>query len=116
MRLTEFKKIANKSGCSYINPYLRLVTCGKIIETRNESDRRIKAAIDKRTFIEDNTFHIYPIVVFDGCCFIICPLCGEIHTHGNVSRYRVPHCYDFDLKKRDYFIEEIQQTNPNKNR
>ena len=93
MRLTEFKKIANKSGCPHLNPYLRLVTGGKIIETRNQNDRRIKAAIDKRTFIEDNTFHIYPIAVFDGCCFIICPLCGEIHTHGNVSGYRVPNLH-----------------------
>ena len=113
MRLTEFKKIANKSGCSYINPYLRLVTGGKIIETRNESDRRIKVAIDNRTFIENGTFHIYPIAAFGGCCFIICPLCGEIHTHGNVSGYRGPHCDDLSLKK-DYYIEEIQQINKNR--
>lgn len=113
MRLTEFKKITNKPGCPHLNPYHRLISGGKIIETRNESDSRIKAAIDNRTFIENGTLHIYPIAAFDGCCFIICPLCGEIHTHDNVSGYRVPHCCDYDLRKRDYFIEEMQQTNPN---
>ncbi|NLK71171.1 MAG: hypothetical protein GX286_07050 [Clostridiales bacterium] len=114
MRLTAFKKIANKSGCSYLNPYLRLVTGGKIIEKRKDSDRRIVVAIDNRTFIENGTFHIYPIAAFGRCCFIICPLCGEIHTHGNVNGYRVPHCYDFDLRKREYFIEEMQQVNTNR--
>jgi|GEM_PF-6544080 len=34
MRLTEFKKIANKSGYSHLNPYYRLISGGKIIEKR----------------------------------------------------------------------------------
>ena len=60
MRLTQFKKIANKSGCSHLNPYHRLIAGGKIIEKRKESDRRIKVANDNRTFIENYAFHIYP--------------------------------------------------------
>ena len=107
MRLSEFKKTALKVGGNQLKMYHNLIKCSQIIEKRNESDRRIKVAIDNRTFIDNNTFHIYPIATFDGCCFIICPLCGEIHTHGNVSGYRVPHCCDYDLRKMDYYIEDI---------
>lgn len=87
--------------------YHNLIKCSQIIEKRKDSDMRIVVAIDNRTFKEQDTHHIYPIAEYNECSYIICPLCGEIHTHGKVSGYRVPHCCNLNLRKEGYYIEDI---------
>lgn len=95
MNLTDFKKSIKHIAAPDIDvlaDYNALVAEGKIIEAYKSTDKRRKVAFDMRTFKSGNEYHIYPIANVCGCIYIICPLCGEIHTHGSSGGYRVPHC------------------------
>ena len=89
MTLTEFQKqihrITAATASDGLEKYHALVASGKVIETHSTTDKRRKIAIDTRTFRVGEEYHIYPIANVSHSWYIICPYCGEIHTHGNIS-------------------------------
>lgn len=39
-------------------------------------------------------------ITSDGVVWIRCPLCHKVHYHGLPLGLRVPHCADFDLRRK----------------
>nr|DAS34384.1 MAG TPA: cysteine-rich protein [Caudoviricetes sp.] len=56
---------------------------------------------------EDGTYHLHPIGFSVHSYYVVCPYCGEIHIHGRIGGYRVPHCSKA-IGLADYFIEEAE--------
>lgn len=66
------------------------------------TDKRGKLVRDKRSFVDSNGFHhVHPLMFTATQVYIVCPHCGEIHSHGKAPGWRVPHCKSLD----DYHIE-----------
>lgn len=76
-----------------------------VLETYTE--RRRKLVRDKRTFTDANGHpHVHPLFALVNEVYIVCPYCGEIHSHSKAPGYRVPHCDDaVNRNKPNYCIE-----------
>lgn len=76
-----------------------------VLETYTE--RRRKLVRDKRTFTDANGHpHVHPLFALGNEVYIVCPYCGEIHSHSKAPGYRVPHCNDVvNRNKPNYCIE-----------
>ena len=63
---------------------------------------------DKRSWIDDNgVWHVEPIAIVEredkiADVYIICPLCGMIHSHGTSINTDIPIDSDFDMGKFSY--------------
>jgi len=55
-----------------------------------------KLWFDPRHMTGMHAIKLVPLIAVDtACCYIICPHCGQLHTHSNgggVYRYRLSHC------------------------
>lgn len=51
---------------------------------------------DERSYQKDGMWYVYPFKENGNRIEIICPYCGEIHTHGNAPGHRVSHCRSND--------------------
>lgn len=71
------------------------------------TDKRKKLVRDKRSYTDaEGHPRVHPLVVTPNEVYIVCPYCGEIHSHSRAPGDRVPHCNDFENRqKRNYIIE-----------
>lgn len=81
--------------------YAELLTAGTISEQPNPANRRQRIAADSRTTTgADGVPCVVPFYVSASGVFIVCPYCGEIHTHGNgesgYTGHRTAHCMSAD--------------------
>ena len=81
--------------------YEELVNAGTITEQQNPADRRQRIAADSRTTTgADGVPCVIPFFVDAAGVLIVCPYCGELHTHGNGSSgytgHRTAHCMSAD--------------------
>ena len=77
--------------------YAELLTAGTISEQPNPANRRQHIAADSRTTTgADGVPRVLPFYVCPSGVLIVCPYCGEIHTHGNggsgYTGHRTAHC------------------------
>lgn len=63
--------------------------------------------VDNKTYIKNvydiAMYHVKPFLEVHNKYYIVCPFCGEIHTHGAVEGYRIAHCKN-KIKHEEYFI------------
>ncbi len=64
----------------------------------NPKDKRKKLYKDTRSFIKGEYWQVHPVSYGKSgkTVNIVCPFCGNIHTHGNASGHRVSHCLQND--------------------
>lgn len=75
-----------------------------ITKYRDPKDRRHYLYADSRSTLDDKGYFTVHPVGFDIChVFIVCPHCGEIHTHGIAPGHRVSHCIS-SIKNNGYCI------------
>lgn len=77
--------------------YARLKAAGTITEQPNPADRRQRITTDSRTTRDaDGVPVVLPFYVGAASVLIVCPYCGELHTHGNgasgYAGHRAAHC------------------------
>lgn len=75
------------------------------------TEKRRKLVRDKRTSTDtDGHPHVHPLLVCGSEVYIVCPYCGEIHSHSKAPGYRVPHCNDaVNRNKPNYCIENWEE-------
>jgi hypothetical protein len=79
-------------------------------------DRKRKIlAVDPRSFVDAEGFwNVYPIAIDQHHVYMVCPWCGEVHTHGNnngdYEGHRVAHCFKEgeDHKHSGYVIQKFE--------
>lgn len=77
-------------------------------KTDNGYDTVHTKAKNSRDFQDkDGTYHLHPIGYSVHSYYVACPYCGEIHIHGRIGGYRVPHCSKA-IGLADYYIEEAE--------
>ncbi len=100
MRFSEFKKYIKQPTFMHTG---RLLMNLEDLETYHPvGDKRKVLVKDKRSHQKDGVWCIYPIAVSKHQVHIVCPYCGEVHSHGRAGGTRVPHCLDND--EPDYNI------------
>lgn len=115
MRARKFLKSARECGGAderaAAAAYNELLRAGQIVEEPDPKDKRSRLATDKRTTTDaDGHPHITPFYVGAVNLFIVCPYCGEVHTHGSggagfdYTGFRTPHCARI-VGKPQYMIE-----------
>lgn len=99
MRFSEFKKYIKKEP--FILTGKLLINLEDLKIYHPEKNKRIILVKDPRNYKKDGIWQIHPIATSKRQFHIVCPYCGEIHSHGRAKGTRVPHCnYD----KPDYNI------------
>jgi len=93
--------------------------CIKLTEleehTRLSDARSYKAKYTDGTGNTKVFWHVYPVATYPGqtaktrkthrTCSIVCPLCGQLHSHGYGNGHRVGHCGVMDDKSdRGYVL------------
>ena len=104
MRYSEFKARCRSGRIKpVVNEDQLMIYSGKIDDfdtvhkkVRNPSDR-----ID-----DEGIHHLVPIGYCRHSYYIACPYCGEVHIHGRIGGYRVPHC-SRSHGLSNYYIEEV---------
>lgn len=79
-------------------------------------DRKRKIlAVDPHSFVDAEGFwNVYPIAIDQHYVYMVCPWCGEVHTHGNnngdYEGHRVAHCFKEgeDHKHSGYVIQKFE--------
>ena len=90
MTFSEFKKVPD---------VLKTMNIDELEVYRPPNDLRRKLAKDSRSYIgEDGFWQVRPVGVDNFCFYIVCPYCGDIHTHGKAYGHRVSHCKKNDNK------------------
>lgn len=81
-----------------------------------------KGLFDKRSWIDpEGVWHVFPMATSKHSVLIICPLCGQIHSHGagddglSYEGHRVAHCSRLisdnmynDVINDGYIIEDLK--------
>lgn len=99
MRFSEFKKYIKMQSFLYTGKVL--INLEDLEIYHPEHNRRMILVKDLRSYQENGIWQIYPIAVSKHQVHIVCPYCGEIHSHGKADGTRIPHCHD---NKPDYNI------------
>lgn len=103
IKYSEFKKMTKKKSIHVVGDLASLE------EIREGQKIFVK---DNRTEFKEDHFEVFP-VAFDenGHVFIVCPLCRNIHRHGNsqgsYSGSRVAHCDDLNEERYYKIIPAI---------
>jgi ribosomal protein L32 len=92
MRYSEFKKELNSWE---FKRYGKLLINLEDLEVY-KGERNTKLVKDGRSYFDGGCWHMYPIALSDVHVYVVCPYCGEIHLHGNITGdydgNRVQHC------------------------
>lgn len=83
MRFSQFKKYIRESNMKLF------IDINNLEAFRNKHTKLVK---DNRTHIKDGYPHVYPIGETKATWVIVCPYCGEVHSHGKVTGHRTSHC------------------------
>lgn len=59
---------------------------------RNPTDRRKSLTKDFRSYQKEGMWYVHPIGFNEYSVYIVCPHCGEIHSHGKMPGHRISHC------------------------
>lgn len=74
-----------------VNGKIRFTTDSADIETYKQGRRTLYR--DKRSYEKDGMWYVHPVgESVTNSIYIVCPYCGELHSHGKASGHRVSHC------------------------
>lgn len=93
MRLSKFKKV----------PYVRLAIDLNDLRTHPAPyHQKVILATDSRSCKLGDMWQVRPIGFSWNMkvVYIVCPYCGEIHSHTNSYGHRVSHCRRYEIRKR----------------
>lgn len=102
MRFSKFKKYIRKWPFIYTGEVL--INLENLETYHPENDKRVILVKDSRSYQKNGVWCIYPIAKDKHQVHIVCPYCGEIHSHGNNTGHyegmRVPHCNRITIAER----------------
>ena len=93
MRYSEFKKYITRQPFTYTRKLL--INLEDLEMYHPENNKRTILVKDPRSYQKNGIWQIYPIATSQKQVHIVCPYCGQIHSHGKAIGTRLPHCsYD----------------------
>ncbi len=111
MKMVEFKKYIQK--WRYSKDPIQILFPLEQLELKTISKKRSRAIIDPRSFQKNGVWNVYPIAVDERHVYIVCPLCKEIHIHGNdkgdYEGQRIPHCKTEIEGNTGYIIRRLEE-------